>query len=93
MKRFIFALLFTVSYLSSVQTEKPLIHVNLSLNTAEVNAVFTDLGLKGRDFFQVFNFDDKLVEALTNHPGELFISLSIYNNEVKAALLTERLAI
>ena len=89
MKRFIFALLFAVGSLIGVQTEKPLIHVNLSLNTAEVNAVFTDLGLKGRDFFQVFNFDDKLVEALTNHPGELFISLSIYNNEVKAALLTE----
>lgn len=88
MKRFIFALLFAVSFLSGVQTEKPLIHVNLSLNTAEVNAVFNDLGLKGRDFFQVFNLDDKLVEALTNHPGELFISLSIYNNEVKAALLT-----
>ena len=88
MKRFIFALLFAVSFLSGVQTEKPLIHLNLSLNTAEVNAVFNDLGLKGRDFFQVFNLDDKLVEALTNHPGELFISLSIYNNEVKAALLT-----
>lgn len=89
MKRFLLALLLFVSSISGVQTEKPLLHVNLSLNTAEINAVFNDLGLNGKELFQGFNFDEKLVDALTKQPGELFISLSVYNNEIKAAFLTE----